>query len=226
MDLFPASHPEDDETTIRELATRMDVSPLKLLAVATAYGIPVVWIEHKINAEQAEKLRGVWVISGGELPAAEPKENFPGLRPRQLDPEHDPVIAAIEDSLNVPWHKRHDRRRPPQKPKPVALPPLTGTAAAAQRQWPSISHDAAKAIATQWTARCGFTDTQATEWWRHGLRDDEAQLALVLAELGGRPEHLDARFRTETLLDKLRDGLAPEHAIDLLRRHNLLGEAS
>jgi len=96
---------------------------------------------------------------------------------------------------------------------------------AAQRQWPDINRDEAERTPTRWTARRGFTDTEAAEWWRHGLGSGDSQLARVLAHLGARPEHLDARFRTETLLEKLRGGLAPEHAIALLRRNNLLGEA-
>lgn len=61
---------------------------------------------------------------------------------------------------------------------------------------------------------------------RHGLGREDSQLARVLADLGVGPEHLDLRFRTETLLAKLRDGLAPEHAFDLLRRNNPLDRAS
>lgn len=224
MDLFAGSQP-DDETTINDLAVGMGVNPLRLLGVAMAYGIRVNFVDDKISGDQAGTLRGLWAICGGELPAEDPKDSLPGFRVDQIEPEYDPVVAAFEDLFEIPSYKRHDRRKPPRKMKPQKLPPLTGTAAAAERQWPGISRDEATSIATRWTAGCGFTDTQAAAWWRHGLRPDEAQLARVLADLGGRPEHLGARFRTETLLDKLRDGLAPEHAIGLLRRTNLLGDA-
>ena len=142
----------------------MEVSPLKLLAVATNIaGMRVVSIADNISAEQAETLRGVWAISGGELPPAEP-ESLPGLRLHQLAaPRYDPMRAAIEANLDVPLHKRHCRRRPPRSPRPLACLRRTGTAAAAQRQWPGISRDEATRIATRWTARCGFTDTQASE---------------------------------------------------------------
>lgn len=79
----------------------MEVNALRLLDLALNIGIRVVWIADSITAEQAETLRGVWAICGGELPTTEQEASLPGFQLRQLEPEYDPMTAAIEAHLNV-----------------------------------------------------------------------------------------------------------------------------
>jgi hypothetical protein len=127
------------------------------------------------------------------------------------DPD-DPEMAAIARNLGI---RSHHRARPTRKPDE---PPLTGTAAAVVRDWPGASRERAQQIAVAWTGEHYFTDVEAAAWWTVGrLGPDEALLASVLRENGVRPEHMMVSVRHETILARLRDGMAPEQLARILR---------
>ena len=68
-----------------------------------------------------------------------------------------------------------------------------------------------------WTGEHYFTDVEAAAWWTVGrLGPDEALLASVLRENGVRPEHMMVSVRHETILARLRDGMAPEQLARIL----------
>lgn len=218
------SAPGEDEITITKLAQQMGVSALKLLGLALDIRLPVEHTADTITANDADKLRTLWNISGGALRREERAEIHPGCTPGTVVQEYDPQTAAIEDLLRVPRHKRHDRRgraRPRREPRQRA-PELTGTAAAAVRQWPEMPPEKGKRVAATWTGQFHFTDIQAAAWWDHGLLHSEAEMAYLLAGLGVEPAMLQLQIRKETVIYKLRNGLAPEQVAAMLRREGYL----
>ncbi|MBE1577673.1 hypothetical protein ACFORH_10835 [Amycolatopsis roodepoortensis] len=98
--------------------------------------------------------------------------------------------------------------------------PLTGTAAAAQKQWPELSRSHAIKIANSWTR--DFTPAATAAWWGAGLNHSEVSLAQVLEELGIRPEHLPAQIRGETILYRLKEGVQPERVLRILQTEGLM----
>jgi hypothetical protein len=86
------------------------------------------------------------------------------------------------------------------------------------RVWSGTSRERAQQIAAVWTGAHYFTDVEAAAWWTvGGLEPDEALLASVLRENGVRPEHMMVSVRHETILARLRDGMAPEQVARILR---------
>jgi hypothetical protein len=127
------------------------------------------------------------------------------------DPFNDRDTLTVARNMGVRAH--HHKR-----PKKSVEPPLTGTAAVAAQQWPSITRDDAQRIALTWTGHHGFTDIEAAAWWSAGgLRANEAPVASLLREHGIRPEHMRERVRGETIRDRLNDGMAVEHLVPVLR---------
>ncbi len=199
------SRREQPAVRVCDLAEELGVTSEEVLELARSRNVWVKTPTSKIRKSEAEMLRVLWQVR------KRVRENF--VRPEPIDPE----VAAIRHNLGV------TRRVHVRQPTPtVRAAPLTGTAGAAVRRWPRISEKSARQIALEWTARHLFDDKEAAAWWRAGVTEDDAELAATLANLGIRPDHLPVKIRGETVLYRLRDGVAPEQIRRLLRNEGQL----
>lgn len=214
------SAPDRDDVAVSALAAELNTSSRTILDYAIWMRLAVDALDRTMTAGDADRLRDLYAITGGTPPSAEPAEPIPGFLAGPVVTEYDPMISTIEHMLNVPWRKRQgarNRTRPQHQPR-THEPELTGTAAAARRHWPAMPAEEAQRIAATWTGRYLFTDAQAAAWWKAGLLYSEVHLAHVLAELRVEPWMIKLEINNDTVLYKLRNGLAPEHAAALLRR--------
>lgn len=217
--------PESDTVTLNVLATELCTRVRILLAWADWANITIVDPRTgAVTAESADHLRMLHAMDPGGPPKPDPAPTHT-LIAHQLD-DYDPQIAAMERNLNVPWHRRQGARsrRRPAPPRRRELE-LTGTAAAARRQWPTMAAEPAQQISATWTGHYLFSDTDAAAWWAAGVHYTEIELAHVLACLGIEPWMIKLEINKDSMLWKLRNGLAPEQAAQLLRRHGHLDNA-
>ncbi len=171
----------------------------------------------RLREAHADKLRRLELIRRAE----EEDFEYQALRARHSGPADriyaDPGTATIARNLGAKPRWRDMSHK-------VKEPPLTGTAAAAERHRPGIARENAQQIAAVWTGEHYFGESDAAAWWSvGGLGFDDALLASVLREHGIRPEHLPVRVRGETIRDRvIEQGMAPEHVARILRGQNLL----
>lgn len=216
--LRPTQDP--DNVTIAALAAELGASTRTIREYALWMKLAYDPLDRTISAEDADKLRDLYQITGGAPPGTEDAEPVPTFLKGPVNPEYDPAIASLERVLNVPSYERQDARNQPRRRRRSRPrePELTGTAAAARRHWPDISTEEAQRIATTWTGRYLFTDAQAANWWKAGLHYREVELAYALASVGVEPWMVELEINKDTVLYKVRNGLAVEHAANLLRR--------
>jgi hypothetical protein len=218
---FCWSTPDRDDVTVAVLAVELDTGVHKILQYTDWMKLAVDPVTRTLSAVDADRLRDLFAFTDGTPPSAAPAEPIPGVLAGPVTAEYDPIIANIEQMLNVPRRKRQNFRnrhwpqRPPRSREPA---PTGGTAAAARRQWPGMHAEDAQRVAAMWTGRHLFTDAEAEAWWKAGLHYREVEMAHLLASLRVEPWMIELELNKDTVLYKLRNGLAPEQAAALLRR--------
>ena len=215
-----------ETVTIADLAVRLGLTLEDTYELCRAHGVRAARPTTRISRDHADRLRRArfghlereWGTADTAFREARTTDVAVREARRALggtamatEPD-DPEMAAIARNLGI---RSHHRARPTRKPDE---PPLTGTAAAIVRIWSTTSRERAQQIAVAWTGEHYFTDVEAAAWWTVGrLGPDEALLASMLRENGVRPEHMMVSVRHETILARLRDGMAPEQVARILR---------
>jgi hypothetical protein len=189
-----------------DLANELSASSDEILQLARNRHVWAKSPNTKIRIADADHLRLVW-----HTRRAVRQQSAEEYASRDQEAE------AIRRNLGLP--AGHHSRLPGPADRSG---PLTGTAACAARHWPGLSKKAAQQIAADWTGLHLLDDAEAAAWWRAGLTRGEAELAATLTTLGIKPSHLRLTIRRETMLYRLRDGLAPEQVVRLLRNEGLL----
>jgi hypothetical protein len=129
---------------------------------------------------------------------------------KSVGPAPDSTGGAGEPGRDPDARARHTRT--PDEP------PLTGTAGRSRAPLARHIVRTNPADRRKLDRRALLTDAETTARWTAGrLGPDEALPASVLRENGVRPEHMMVSVRHETILTRLRDGMAPEQAPRILR---------